>query len=205
MSEPDRPQIYLVTPPAIELGRFPDQLRAILDAEDIACLRLSLATRDEDTLTRAADAIREVAHSFDVPVLIDTHVVLAQRLGLDGVHLNDGGRSIRAARETLGEDASIGAFCGQSRHDAMTAGENGADYVVFGPVSGALGDGELAGRDLFEWWTEVMTLPVIAEGGLTLDRVRDISPVTDLFAIGEEIWQTEDPLASLRAMIAVMS
>ena len=85
----------------------------------VACLRLALATRDEDTLARAADVVREVAHARDVAVVIDTHQLLAQRLGLDGVHLPDGARSVRAARKLLGPDAIIGAHCGASRHDGI--------------------------------------------------------------------------------------
>ena len=102
MSEPEQPQIYLVTPPDFDLGSFPDRLAAVLDAHDIACLRLSLATRDEDRILRAADACREVAHRFDVALVIDTHVVLAKRLGLDGVHLADGARSVGSGDRQMG-------------------------------------------------------------------------------------------------------
>lgn len=203
-TEPDAPQIYLVTPPEFDLGSYPATLSRVLDAVEVACLRLSLATRDEDRLMRAADAMREVAHRVDVALVIDTHVVLAERLGLDGVHLLDGARSVRTARKTLGPDAIVGAYCRQSRHDGMTAGENGADYISFGPVSGHLADGELAGRDLFEWWSEMIELPVVAEGGLTPELVRSLAPVTDFFAVGEEIWNTEDPVAALKALEAAM-
>ncbi|MEN9062915.1 MULTISPECIES: thiamine phosphate synthase [Ponticoccus] len=195
------PQLYLVTPPEFDLGSFPAQLARVLEGEEIACLRLSLATRDEDRLTRAADAVREVAHAAEVALVIDTHVVLADRLGLDGVHLLDGARSVRAARKTLGADAIVGAFCGQSRHDGMNAGEAGADYVSFGPVSGVLGDGALAERALFEWWSEMIEVPVVAEGGLTAEAVAELSQVTDFLSVGEEIWQAEDPLAALRGLL----
>lgn len=195
------PQIYLVTPPEFDLGSFPAQLARVLEGEEIACLRLSLATRDEDRLMRAADAVREIAHAADVALVIDTHVVLADRLGLDGVHLLDGARSVRAARKALGPDAIVGAFCDQSRHDGMNAGEAGADYVAFGPVSGALGDGALADRELFAWWSEMIEVPVVAEGGLTPELVAELSEVTDFLSIGEEIWQAEDPLAALRTLL----
>ena len=204
MATEDAPQIYLVTPPDFELGSFPATLSAVLDPVEIACLRLSLATRDEARLMRAAVAIRAVAHRHDVALVIDTHVVLAQRLGLDGVHLLDGQRSVRSARKELGPDAIVGSWCGQSRHSGMEAGEYGADYVAFGPVSGTLGDGELAERDLFQWWSEMIEVPVVAEGGLTEDTIRDLAPVTDFFAIGEEIWNSEDPLATLQAFRAAM-
>ncbi|MGR3272454.1 thiamine phosphate synthase [Thalassococcus profundi] len=206
MSEPEQPQIYLVTPPEFDLGSFPDRLAAVLDTHDIACLRLSLATRDEDRILRAADACREVAHRFDVALVIDTHVVLAKRLGLDGVHLADGARSVRFARKELGPDAIVGAFCGTSRHDGMTAGEAGADYVSFGPVGGgALGDGSQADAELFQWWSEIVELPVVAEGGLDADHLRRLAPVTDFVALGEEIWQAEDASAELSALIAAMA
>ena len=101
MAEPSSPQIYLVTPPEIELSQFPDQLARILDARAIACIRIALATREEDRLSRAADILREVAHARDVAIVIDTHLTLAERLGLDGVHLLDGARNVRAARKAL--------------------------------------------------------------------------------------------------------
>ncbi|WP_421907409.1 thiamine phosphate synthase [Mameliella sp.] len=198
--DPDAPQIYLVTPPEFDLGTFPDRLARVLDGVETACLRLSLATRDEDRLMRAADAVREIAHRVDVALVIDTHVMLADRLGLDGVHLVDGARSVRTARKTLGPDAIVGAWCTQSRHDGMTAGEHGADYVAFGPVSGVLGDGEVAEHELFAWWTEMIEVPVVAEGGLTPELVRSLAPVTDFFAVGEEIWREEDPLAALQSL-----
>lgn len=205
MSTPEQPQIYLITPPEIELSHFPDDLSRVLDAAEIACIRLSLATRDEDLILRAADAVREVAHRYDVALVIDTHVVLAGRLGLDGVHLTDGARSVRMARKELGADAIVGAFCGQSRHDGMNAGEAGADYVSFGPVGGtALGDGSRAEAEVFEWWSEMIELPVVAEGGLDVDIVRRLGPITDFFGIGEEIWRSDDPVAALAALTGAM-
>jgi thiamine-phosphate pyrophosphorylase len=206
MSDAEQPQIYLITPPEIELSHFPSDLARVLDAEDIACIRLSLATRDEDLILRAADAVREVAHRFDVALVIDTHVVLAQRLGLDGVHLTDGARSVRMARKELGADAIVGAFCAQSRQDGMGAGEAGADYVSFGPVGETtLGDGSRAEADLFQWWSEMIEIPVVAEGGLDAGIVRSLAPVTDFFGIGEEIWRTDDPVAALKTLTAAMA
>ena len=206
MSDAEQPQIYLITPPEIELSHFPSDLARVLDAEDIACIRLSLATRDEDLILRAADAVREVAHRFDVALVIDTHVVLAQRLGLDGVHLTDGARSVRMARKELGADAIVGAFCGQSRHDGMGAGEAGADYVSFGPVGETtLGDGSRAEADLFQWWSEMIEIPIVAEGGLDAGIVRSLAPITDFFGIGEEIWRTDDPVAALKTLTAAMA
>lgn len=208
MAEPEHPQIYLVTPPDPDPERFPARLAAVLDAAPVACLRIatSLGASDSARLGRAADALREIAHARDIPVLIETHVLLAERHGLDGVHLADGARSVRRARKALGRDAIVGAFCGASRHDGMTAGEAGADYVAFGPVGDTgLGDGRRAGRDIFAWWSEMIELPVVAEGGLDEALVRDLAPVTDFFAFGAEIWSSEDPAARLAALAAAIT
>ena len=206
MAEPEQPQLYLITPPELELSRFPGQLAAVLDAHDIACVRLSLASHDEDRIARAADACREVTHARDVALVIDTHLMLVERLGLDGVHLTDGARSVRAARKELGPDGIVGSFCGTSRHEGMNAGESGADYVSFGPVGmSALGDGSVAEADLFDWWSQMIELPVVAEGHLDAEIIRTLAPITDFFGIGAEIWRSDDPAAALGELTSAMT
>ena len=203
MADADRPQIYLITPPDLDLAVFPDRLAAVLDSTEIACIRLSLATKDEDRIARCADALRAIAHARDVALVIETHVLMVERHGLDGVHLTDGARSLRKVRKDLGSDAIIGAYCGTTRHDGISAAEAGADYVAFGPVGQTpLGDGSQADADLFQWWSEMIEVPVVAEGALTADLVAKLGPVTDFFGIGDEIWHQDDASAALRALLA---
>ena len=201
----DTPQIYLITPSDIDLLTFPDTLAACLDMADVACVRLAMGTQDENRITRAADALREVTHARDVALVIDTHIQLVDRLGLDGVHLLDGARSVKKTRKELGDDAIVGAFCGNSSHDGMTAGELNADYISFGPVGeSVLGDGEIAAIDLFAWWSQMIEVPVVAEGKLTLDLLRAVAPHTDFIGLGDELWTHDDPQAVLGQMIAAM-
>lgn len=203
MAQPDRPQITLITPPIFDLVSFPAALARVMDGVEIACLRVALATKDPDEIGRAADACRLVAHARDVAVVIENHVLFVERHGLDGIHLTDGARQIRALRKDLGADAIVGSYCGVTRHEGMTAGEAGADYVAFGPIGAAgLGSGAQAPRDLFEWWSEMIEVPVIAEGALTRDLIESFAPVTDFFAVGSEVWGADDPLAALKALLS---
>ncbi|NKX46183.1 thiamine phosphate synthase [Roseicyclus persicicus] len=203
MSDTDQPNLYLVTPAAFDLDAFLPRLAAVIDAEPVACLRLALVADDEDDLARAADALREVAHARDVPLVVTGHAGLVERLGLDGVHLTDGARSVRATRKALGADAIVGAFCGASRHDGMNAGEAGADYIAFGPIGDSpLAQGPRAEHDLFAWWSQMIELPVVAEGALDTALIEAFAPVTDFFAIGPEIWREDDAVAALRRLIA---
>jgi len=191
MSQPEQPQLYLITPEAVDHG-FADTLARVLNAHPVACVRLDLATRDEDRIARAADALREVTHARDVALVVTDKVELAERLGLDGVQLSPGG-SVRDARKALGPDAIVGAHAGTSRHDGMTAGEAGADYIAFDAS---------VGTDLFAWWSEMIELPVVAEGGLTAESIAALSPVCDFLAIGDEIWRTETPSDRLAELLA---
>lgn len=202
MAQDELPQTYLITPTDFDHAEFCDELAQVLDAHPVACVRLALSTRDETRILKTGDALRDVCHARDVALVIENHILMVERLGLDGVHMSDGARNVRKTRKELGDDAIIGAFCSASRHDGMIAGDASADYVSFGPLSGAtLGDGTLAEADLFSWWSEMIEVPIVAEGGLTSDIVRQISPVTDFLAFGDEIWGTGQPAATLETLL----
>ena len=136
-------------------------------------------------------------------LVIERHALMVDRLGLDGVHLMDGGHNLRQLRKDMGNEVILGAFCNTSRHQGIGAGEAGADYVSFGPVAAStLGDGNQVDPELLSWWSEMIEVPVVAEGGLTQDVIRNLSDRVDFFAIGPEIWNTENPLTSLQALAA---
>jgi thiamine-phosphate pyrophosphorylase len=65
-----------------------------------------------------------------------------------------------------------------------------------------LGDGTLAEHDLFAWWSEMIEVPIVAEGGLSAEIVRQITPVTDFLALGDEIWGTDSPTETLTTLLA---
>jgi len=205
MDSPEQPQIYLITPPSLDLNVFPDLLASVLDSAEIACVRLDLISQNEDDLARAADTLRAVAHARDVALVISDHLLLAQRLGLDGVHLSDAAKSARDARKTLGPDAIVGSFCAATRHDGITAAEAGVDYVSFGPIGAtSLGAGEQAPTELFQWWSDMIEVPVVAEGALDPGLIATFAPITDFFGIGNEIWNADDPAKALSGLIKAL-
>ena len=206
MMDQEHPQVYLITPGDFELSRFSDQLGSVLDGNDVACVRLALTTKDELEIAKIADSLRDICHARDVAMVIESHIMLVERLGLDGVHLTDGARTVRKTREVLGKEAIVGTFCGSSRHDGMSASEAGADYVSFGPVQGTtLGDGQVAEIDLFAWWSQMIEVPVVAEGGLDIPAMTDLRKVTDFVALQDEIWREDNPSDALSAYIKAMT
>ncbi|MEE9387472.1 MAG: thiamine phosphate synthase [Paracoccaceae bacterium] len=206
MPDLERPQIYLITPPELELSSFTNVLSSVLDANTVACIRLALSSEDETHIQRTADGLRDICHARDIPLVIQTHFNLVEKLGLDGVHLTDGSKNVRQVRKDLGSDAIIGAHCAISRHDGMNAAEAGVDYVSFGPVGHtALGDGKTAPLDLFQWWSEVIEVPIVAEGGLDEKTIASLSEITDFAAIGSEIWSADDPAKRLQELAKILA
>ena len=63
---------------------------------------------------------------------------------------------MREAVEALKPDFIVGAGDLHNRDDAMLKGEAGADYVLFGPLSGTISPAE---RELARWWAETMEVP----------------------------------------------
>ena len=65
----------------------------------MACIRLEQSSRDELLIGKSADTLREICHKRDIPIIIDSHFMLVEKFGLDGVHLKDGSKSVRTARK----------------------------------------------------------------------------------------------------------
>lgn len=198
----DKPQLYLITPFLFEPEPFAEELARALDAGAVACVRLQLRGVSDSELKFAIDCLRPVCHSREVALVLLDYDRLAKETGLDGVHFEPGQNRQTEARALLGPDKIVGVGCGASRHQGLIAGERGADYVSFGPVSvdPALRSGELAGRELFDWWQAMIELPVVAEGGMTPDLAAELVGAADFVAACRSVWRhPEGPDAAVRA------
>ena len=181
---PARCQLYLAAPADLPAD-FATTLAGVLGAAEIACLRLPAKPG-------IADLVR-LAQGRGTAVVIAGNPALADELGADGVHIT-GLEAYGAARGRLGPDAIIGVHCDRSRHDAMEAGEAGADYVSFA-----------ADLELVRWWAELMLVPVVAELD-GLDQAADFTAAgAEFIALGEALWRDPSgaPAAVKRLVAAI--
>ncbi|MCC7284421.1 MAG: thiamine phosphate synthase [Acetobacteraceae bacterium] len=204
-----RCRLYLVTPPAIDLATFPDLLAAALDAGDVAALQLRLKPADDDTLRRAAERLLPIAQSRGVAVLMNDRPDLAMATGCDGVHVGQSDTPAREARNIIGPDRQLGVTCHASRHLAITAGEDGADYVAFGAFypTGTKEVQHHAEPEILQWWSELMTLPCVAIGGITAANCAPLVQAgADFLAVVSAVWGHPDgPAAGVRALEAAIA
>ena len=184
MQGPARCQLYLVAPANLPED-FATILAGVLEAAEIACLRLP-------PRPGMAHLVR-LAQGRGTAVVIEGDPDLAAALGADGVHLPDL-KTYGAARNRLGHDAIVGVSCGRSRHDAMEAGEAGADYVAFA-----------ADLELVRWWAELMLVPVVAELE-RLDQAAEFAAAgAEFIGLGEALWHDPAgaPAAAKRLAAAI--
>ena len=201
-----RERLYLVTPPRIGPDLLP-LLERVFAAVPVACLRIDLGEAPEADWRAAVDLLMPPCHAAEVALVVADHWRLVEPLGLDGVHLVDARTPLREVRRALGPDRIIGAFAGASRHRGMTLAEAGADYVAFGPVgdTGLLGGDERAPDELFQWWSEMIETPSVAEGGVTEADAARLSAIADFLVPDRRIWDGPDPAARLAACAAALA
>lgn len=196
-------RLYLITPPAIDLAVFPALMAAALDAGDVGAVQLRLKDVDDDTLKRAIDAVRPVVQSRGVALLMNDRPDLAVAHGCDGAHVGQSDTPAAVARKILG-DLTMGVTCHDSRDLAMTAGDDGADYVAFGAFfPTTTKDAKFhAEPELLEWWSELMELPCVAIGGITAANCAPLVRAgANFLAVVGAVWNHPDgPAAGVQAM-----
>ncbi|RUT24618.1 thiamine phosphate synthase [Asaia sp. W19] len=184
-------ELYLVTMPDFDPSRELNDLVKVLERWTPAALRLG--TSEENRARHCVKAIRETVQSLGTALILTDLPALASELGCDGVHLTSSPAQCLTAREELGRDLQLGVYCGTSRDDAMHAGELGADYISVAPNA----------PDLVAWWSQMMELPVIAEGIETAEEASAmIKANADFLAVPLSFVDADEAGARLEAIIS---
>jgi thiamine-phosphate pyrophosphorylase len=181
-------RLYLFTPLLDESAGFASGLDAALSAGDIAAVLLRLKQGDERTLINRVKAVAPSVQRRDVALLLDGRPELVARAGADGAHLS-GITALQTALPGLKPDRIVGAGGLHSRHDAMLAGEAGADYAMFGePDSRGSCPPFAAVLERIAWWAELFQPPCIGYAGSAAE-IRPLAQAgADFIALGEWIW-----------------
>jgi thiamine-phosphate pyrophosphorylase len=185
------PRLYLVTPPVSDPGAVADDLAAALNATDIAAVLLRLADGQERDLIAHIGALRILIQSNGAALLLAGHPSLVARTQADGAHMT-GVDALKAAAPALKPTYIAGCGGLTSRHDAMLAGETGADYVMLGEPDAEGHRPRLeAILERIAWWSEVMTIPCVGYAA-HLDEIGVLAQAgAEFVAIGENIWRSD--------------
>jgi thiamine-phosphate pyrophosphorylase len=199
----DRCRLYLITPAKLEPTGFAQTLERTLGAGDVASLQLRLKDANDDEVRRAVEVLMPIAQAQGVAFILNDRPDLAHELRCDGVHVGQDDMSYAQARAAVGRDCIVGVTCHNSRHLAIEAAEAGADYVAFGaffPTATKVPK-EFAGIETLRWWAELMVVPCVAIGGITIDNAGPlIEAGADFLAISSGVWNfPAGPEAAVKA------
>src|SRR6202162_3576254 len=125
------PRLYLATPEVDDPLSLMASLPDLLAAADVAAVLLRLKPTDQRTMISRVKALAPAVQDGGAALLLDGHVELVARAGADGAHLT-GIEALQDALPSLKPDRIAGVGGLATRHDSMSAGELGADYVLFG-------------------------------------------------------------------------
>jgi thiamine-phosphate pyrophosphorylase len=194
-----RQRLYLVTPRVGDTPLFIEGLQAALDGADVAAVLLRLQDADERALVNRVKNIARIVQRRDIALLLDGRPELVARAGADGAHIT-GVAAFTAARDALKPDRIAGAGGLNSRHDAMVAGEAGADYVMFGDPPRPPFDAVL---ERLEWWAELFQPPCIGYAASADEVAAQVQAGADFIALGDWIWTyAQGPAAAVSAAAA---
>ncbi len=168
--------LLLVTDRSLVRGRSLES--ALRESVDAGVPAIQLRERDLPTreLLSLVRQIRAMTRDRAVPLIINDRIDMAVALDLDGVHLRASSLSVSAARRIVGKQRLIGVSA-HSVREVQQAGEDGADYVILGPIfetpskrrfGNPLGSAVLADA------CRHSSVPVFAIGGITRERIESV-------------------------------
>ncbi len=195
-NSPPRCALYLIAPPlsARNADGFAKVFSEVLATAPVASALVRFAPGVEGEAKAIVAPLLRAAVAADCALLIENDARVAARLGADGVHVAGAGEELKAALESLKPDRIVGAGALRMRDEAMSAGEAGADYVMFGePCAKAPA---MALELLIErvgWWAEIFETPCVAYAGSIEATGLLARAGADFVALDEAIWTAPSP------------
>ncbi len=203
-------QLYLLSPVLGDAAAFAPLLEAALDAAEVACVLVRIGADDPGAARRAVMALARSAQERGVALLVDADTRTAVRAGADGVHLRTSGANVEAsvseAVTAMKPDRIVGVGGLRTRDNAMLAGEQDVDYVMFGEPSDDAWVAPFEERlERAAWWSEIFNVPCVVYAA-NLEEVRPLAETgVDFVAIGEAVWNDQrGPAAAVRDAAAAL-
>ena len=142
----------------------------------VTFLQLREKQLDEDHFLEEAKKLQGLCSEYNVPFIINDNVEIALAINADGVHIGQSDMEMKEAREKLGPDKIIGVSA-HTKEEALLAQAQGADYLGVGAVfpTSSKDDAESVSYETLKAICEVVSIPVVAIGGITRENLHQLS------------------------------
>ena len=201
-------KLYLISPPNINVNEFIFSLDDVLNTGLVSCFQLRLKNVKDEDIIETSKALKPICNKYHVPFILNDRLDLVNKVEADGVHLGEGDGSILEARKLLGPKAIIGASCYNSKHLAMDAAEEGADYVAFGAFFATITKDPKTKADIniIKDWTLISNIPCVAIGGINSSNCKELVDAgADFIAVVGSIWnKNDDPKSAINKFKSII-
>ena len=178
MTEENLNGVYLVVDPTMAQSLLLDKVEEALEG-GVNILQVWNRWTDgmqEGDRQQLVSYIREMAHSYDVPVLMNEDWRMLQKTGLDGVHFEAVPEDFDQIKEAVGRDFIAGITCSNDLEVIKWAEENGLDYVSFCAMfpSPSVGSCEIVKPETVKRAREITDMPLFLSGGITPEKIDEL-------------------------------
>jgi thiamine-phosphate pyrophosphorylase len=192
------PRLYLATPVVDDPQALIASLPGLLSGADVAAVLVRLKMADQRGMISCIKALAGPIQNAGAALLLDGHVELVARSGADGAHLT-GIAALEEALPSLKPDRIAGVGELATRHDSMTAGERGADYVLFGePDARGQRPSLEAIAERLQWWAELFEPPCVGFAASPAEAYAFAAAGADFVLVGDFVWA--DPRVAAAAL-----
>lgn len=166
-------------------------------------LQLRDKTAPFERLMEIGTELRQLTRDAGAALIVNDNPYLARELQADGVHVGQGDMHPVIVRDIVGPEMIIGLST-HTHQQVLDARKEPVDYIGVGPVyptASKQSEWPAVGPDLVQWVKSMISLPVVAIGGITLERVPDVVAAgADNVAVIREIMSAPDIAGRTREM-----
>jgi thiamine-phosphate pyrophosphorylase len=168
------PPLYAITDRRASGVSAAENVRIFLDG-GVRCVQIREKDLPGGELLREAGAAALLARRAGARLLVDDRADLA-RIVACGVHLGEDDLPAAAARALLGPGAVVGVSTRDAEGARNAFANPAVDYVAFGPVfpTPVKPERRAAGLDALSRVAAIRTKPLVAIGGISLERLESV-------------------------------
>ncbi len=193
--------VYAITDPVLCGEYLIDKVLAAIQG-GIRILQYRNKQASRATQLEEARKLLSLCQQHGVLFIVNDDVALASKVNADGVHLGQQDRTLLEARQQLGNEKIIGISCNNRFDYALTAQQEGANYIAFGRFYSSMTKPQApqAETGLLQRAEHELQIPVVAIGGISPDNGRNlIKAGADMLAVIHGIFgQADVQLAAQR-------
>lgn len=191
---------------------YVDSARIALEG---GCRWIQLRMKDtcEELMTKTALKVQEMCKEYGATFIIDDNVMLAKRIGADGVHLGKNDMPINEARKIVGDDFIIGGTVNSFEDVLFNIQTESPTYFGCGPFRFTSTKKNIAPILGYEGYKNIISrmreynikTPIVAIGGITKD---DIPKLLDIgvsgIALSSSILRAKNPIKEMQEITNIL-